>query len=126
MEPKFELHPDLKDASLEAACKMADGLHTMLDNGNPTILYHKEKAADLHYMLEYLRLNFDLVPKSEKWVLRGGTEKQPLFWDPKKGWVRTPFEAKKYETQASAKTALERYHGRRFQRDGVDVVRVTP
>ena len=86
----------------------------------------EEDIKDLHYMLEYLRLNFDLVPKSEKWVLRGGTEKQPLFWDPKKGWVRTPFEAKKYETQASAKTALERYHGRRFQRDGVDVIRVTP
>ena len=63
MNTKFELHPRLKDANLEAACKMADGLHTMLDNGNPTILYHKEKAADLSYMLEYLRLNFDLVPK---------------------------------------------------------------
>ena len=63
METKFELHTDLQDASLEAACKMADGLHTMLDNGNPAILYHKEKAADLSYMLEYLRLNFYLVPK---------------------------------------------------------------
>ena len=63
MENKFELHPDLQDASFEAACRLADNLHMMLDNGNPTILYHKEKAADLSYMLEYLRLNFDLVPK---------------------------------------------------------------
>ena len=63
MEDKFKLHPDLQDASLEAACGLANNLHTMLDNGNPTILYHKEKAFDLSYMLEYLRLNFDLVPK---------------------------------------------------------------
>jgi hypothetical protein len=63
MEDKFELHPDLQDASLEAACGLADGLHTMLDSGNPALLYHKGKAADLSYMLEYLRLNFDLVPK---------------------------------------------------------------
>ena len=63
MEDKFELHPDLQDASLEKACGLADGLHTMLDNGDPALLYHKEKAADLSYMLEYLRLNFDLVPK---------------------------------------------------------------
>ena len=63
MENKFELHPNLYVASLEKVCKMADGLHTMLDNGNPSILYHKDKAADLSYMLEYLRLNFDLVPK---------------------------------------------------------------
>ena len=63
MEDKFELHPDLQDASLEKACGIANGLHTMLDNGNPSVLYHKEKAADLSYMLEYLRLNFNLVPK---------------------------------------------------------------
>jgi len=60
---KSHLHPDLHDASLEKACKMADNLHTMLDNGNPAVLYHKDKAFDLSYMLEYLRLNFDLVSK---------------------------------------------------------------
>ena len=53
---KFELHPDLKDASLEKACemaqKLADGTHLGL-----------RERRDLHYMLEYLRLNFDLVPK---------------------------------------------------------------
>ena len=63
MENKFELHSDLKEASLEKACGIANGLHTMLDNGNPSVLYHKEKAADLSYMLEYLRLNFNLVKK---------------------------------------------------------------
>ena len=62
-DDKFQLHPDLQDASLEKVCEMADCLHTMLDSGNPALLYHKGKAADLSYMLEYLRLNFDLVPK---------------------------------------------------------------
>jgi len=63
MDHKFELNPFLKDASLEKVCEMADKLYTMLDNGNPAVLYHKDKAFDLSYMLEYLRLNFDLVPK---------------------------------------------------------------
>lgn len=61
METKFELHPDLQDASLEKACKMADKLTRanlkFLDNSVATT------ASDLSYMLEYLRLNFDLVPK---------------------------------------------------------------
>ena len=67
MEPKFELHPRLKDANLEAACKMADKIVNLSeacpagfgDDDCPTATL----AADLHYMLEYLRLNFDLVPK---------------------------------------------------------------
>jgi hypothetical protein len=63
MDTKFELHPDIQDASLEKACRLADDLHTILDNGNPSLLYHKDKAFSLSYMLEYLRLNFDLVPK---------------------------------------------------------------
>lgn len=63
MDNKFELRPDLQDASLEKVCEMANGLLTMLDNGNPAILYHKDKALDLSYVLEYLRLHFDLVPK---------------------------------------------------------------
>ena len=64
--------------------------------------------------------------EQEKWVLRGGTEKEPVFWNPRKGWVRTPYEAKKYASPATALKALEWYHGRRFQKDGVDVIRVTP
>lgn len=63
MENKFELHPDLQDASLEKVCEKVNDLLTMLDNGNPALLYHKDKVFDLSYTLEYLRLNFDLVPK---------------------------------------------------------------
>jgi hypothetical protein len=54
MEDKFKLHPDLQDASLEAACKMAD---------QQVRCHRPGTAVDLSYMLEYLRLNFDLVPK---------------------------------------------------------------
>ena len=54
METKFELHPDLKDASLEKACELANWL---------TNEYDSDLMADLSYMLEYFRLNFDLVPK---------------------------------------------------------------
>ena len=50
---KFQLHPDLQDASLEKACEMAACLAQD----------RSAKTADLHYLLEYLRLNFDLVPK---------------------------------------------------------------
>ena len=61
METKLELHPDLKDASLEKACEMAERLtRANLKFLGPSVA---ERAADLHYMLEYLRLNFDLVPK---------------------------------------------------------------
>jgi len=58
---KSHLHPDLHDASLEAACEMAE----RLTRANLKFLGTSvaERAADLHYMLEYLRLNFDLVPK---------------------------------------------------------------
>lgn len=49
---KFELHPELKDASLEKACKFAERL---------TREYDPDISVDLHYMLEYLRLNYDLV-----------------------------------------------------------------
>jgi hypothetical protein len=54
MEIKHELHPDLQDASLEKACEMAD---------RQVRCYRPGTAVDLSYMLEYLRLNFDLVPK---------------------------------------------------------------
>ena len=61
METNFELHPDLQDASLEKACEMAD----KLTRANLKFLGNSvaNTAADLSYMLEYLRLNFDLVPK---------------------------------------------------------------
>jgi len=66
METKHELHPDLKEASLEKACEMANALvwhndarrHPRASRIDPGQL-----AFDISYMLEYLRLNFDLVPK---------------------------------------------------------------
>lgn len=62
---KHELHPDLQDASLEKACKMANSLLWDIAVGYPrgTRTNPEKSGADLHYMLEYLRLNFDLVPK---------------------------------------------------------------
>ena len=60
METKFELHPDLKDASLEKVCEMAKKLKSTSHMSRITA---EEIAFDLSYMLEYLRLNFDLVPK---------------------------------------------------------------
>ena len=61
METKHELHLDLQDASLEKVCEMAD----KLTRANLKFLGNSvaNTAADLSYMLEYLRLNFDLVPK---------------------------------------------------------------
>ena len=60
MKNTFDLHPDLQDASLEKACKMANKLTSTSHMSRTTV---ESDAADLHYMLEYLRLNFDLVPK---------------------------------------------------------------
>lgn len=62
MEPKFELHPILKDASLERACELANNLTWGID-GRVRAHDPVQIAADLSYMLEYLRLNFDLVEK---------------------------------------------------------------
>ncbi len=53
----MELHEELKDASLEEAAKMAGWLVSEYDS---------DIAFDLSYMLEYLRLNFKLVPREEK------------------------------------------------------------
>ena len=50
-----KLHSDLKEASLEKACKMAN---LLID-----IDLESDTALHLSYMLEYLRLNFNLVPK---------------------------------------------------------------
>lgn len=64
MENKFELHPDLQDASLEKACEIANRLvHTAHMSRESDEDIESVMAADLSYMLEYLRLNFDLVPK---------------------------------------------------------------
>ena len=60
---KSHLHPDLHDASLEKACKMANRLTHASFVGATLRTTLESDAADLHYMLEYLRLNFDLVPK---------------------------------------------------------------
>ena len=63
MEPKFELHPLLRDASLERACELANNLTWGID-GRVRAHDPGQIAADLSYMLEYLRLNFDLVEKT--------------------------------------------------------------
>ena len=59
---KFELHPLLKDASLDKAAEMANSLVWPSDvprhPNSP-----RQVAADLSFMLEYLRLNFVLLPK---------------------------------------------------------------
>lgn len=62
MDNKFELHPDLQDASLEKAAELANALVTGLD-GRRRAHDPGQLAADLSFMLEYLRLNFNLVPK---------------------------------------------------------------
>lgn len=65
MEPKFERHPDLQEAFLEKACTAANSLIWDIAAGYPrgTRNNPEKSATDLSYMLEYLRLNFDLVPK---------------------------------------------------------------
>jgi len=64
---KSHLHPDLHDASLEKACKMAVRLVDLSEacpaGFGDDSCGTEEDIKDLHYMLEYLRLNFDLVPK---------------------------------------------------------------
>ena len=59
-DDKFQLHPGLQDASLEAVCKMANRLVKESQGSRGTV---STLAFDVSYMLEYLRLNFDLVPK---------------------------------------------------------------
>lgn len=58
-DAKFQLHPDLADASLEAAADLANKLHALRLYG----VHAAALAEDLSYMLEYLRLNFVLTPK---------------------------------------------------------------
>lgn len=86
---------------------------------------HTQIIHDAIDVIDYLR-NKVKNSENEKWVLRGiGPENKPLFWCSKKGWVRTPFEAKQYVTKNSALKALEWFDGRRFQKDGIEVIRVT-
>lgn len=59
---KHELHPLLKDASLDKAAELANALVTGLD-GRRRAHDPGQLAADLSFMLEYLRLNFVLLPK---------------------------------------------------------------
>jgi len=64
---KFQLHPDLHDASLEKVCDMAVRLVDLSEacpaGFGDDSCGTEEGIKNLHYMLEYLRLNFDLVPK---------------------------------------------------------------
>lgn len=60
---KFELHPELQDPSLEKVCEMANNLVQYYDARRPSQIDPAQTAFDLSYMLEYLRLNFNLTPK---------------------------------------------------------------
>ena len=64
---EFKLHPDLKDASLDKVCDMANKLVECFDSRqiNRPPVDKGQLAFDLSYMLEYLRLNFDITPKSK-------------------------------------------------------------
>ena len=63
---KFELHPLLKDVNLEKVCALANALVWHNDawrHPRASQLDPGQAAFDIACMLEYLRLNFDLVPK---------------------------------------------------------------
>ena len=71
---KSHLHPELHDASLAKACEMANALvwhndarrrvrRTPFTHPRASRIDPGQTAFDLSYMLEYLRLNFDLIPK---------------------------------------------------------------
>lgn len=49
-----------------------------------------------------------------------------LYWNPSTGWETTTSEARQYSTELGANRAVSWFHGRRWQRDMVEVVRVTP
>ena len=59
----YELHPELKEASLDKVCEMANQLVNSFDGRIVEPIDQGQLAFDLSYMLEYLRLNFNLVPK---------------------------------------------------------------
>lgn len=62
---KHQLHPDLNDASLAKACELANKLVESFDGRHSSCIDQGQLAFDLSYMLEYLRLNFDITPKSK-------------------------------------------------------------
>jgi len=58
-----EIHPELKEASLDKVCDMANRLVNSFDGRIKEPINQGQLAFDLSYMLEYLRLNFNLVSK---------------------------------------------------------------
>lgn len=63
VKEKFEISSQLKNASLEQVCDMADSLVKEI-KGRPGAV-ESVLAFDISYMLEYLRLNYDLVEKKK-------------------------------------------------------------
>ena len=61
-----------------------------------------------------------------KWGLANRRLNEPphLFWNPRTGWMDTPMEARQYATEVGALRAVAWFHGRRWQRENVEVVRV--
>ena len=61
-----DLHPLLKDASLDKAAELANSLVWHNDarrHPRASRIDPGQVAWDLSFMLEYLRLNFELIPK---------------------------------------------------------------
>lgn len=69
MHNKFEIHFFLKDASLEKACDLASRIADIADacpaGYGEDSCGTTEDIKNLHYMLEYFRLNFELVPRNK-------------------------------------------------------------
>jgi hypothetical protein len=59
----YSLHPCLEKASLDEVSNMADILVRYFDARIKPNIDPRQVAFDLSYMIEYLRLNFDLVTK---------------------------------------------------------------
>ena len=60
-----------------------------------------------------------------KWGLAGRRDEPThLFWNPTTGWMDTPEAARQYASEAGARRAVAWFHGRRWQRDLVEVVLV--
>ena len=69
------------------------------------------------------------VIRTENGVLKWGRfrgqragEPLHLFWNPQSGWMYRHDEARKYRSEAAARRAVSWFHGRRWQRDMVEVV----
>ena len=62
-----------------------------------------------------------------KWGMfrgRRGNEPLHLFWNPRTGWMYEHTEARQYPSEESALRAVAWFHGRRWHRENVEVVRV--